>query len=224
MADDTIVELEFDMADADFFLVQASERAECEIRLDAVYQRSDGSVLQFVSVQGADPDQVLALSENAPGIRAARHVTGDVDSALFEFVSETAVATALADNESVFTDVTAVAGEGKLVAEVPSHVDVSGVIEAFLEEYPAAELAARRETDHRVPTLTADQQRSRLVADLTDRQLQALRTAHARGYFEWPRDVRADEVAADLEVSTPTFAQHLRVAERKLLDTLFEED
>lgn len=222
MTNDTIVELEFDMAGADFFLVQASERAECEIRLDAVYQRSDGSVLQFVSVQGADPAQVLALSREAPGIKDARHVSGDIESALFEFISETPVATALADNESVFTDVTAVAGEGRLVAEVPSHVNVSRVIEAFLEEYPAAELAARRETDHHIPMLTANQQRSRLVADLTDRQLQALRTAHARGYFEWPRDVRADDVAADLDIATPTFAQHLRVAERKLLDTLFE--
>lgn len=224
MPNDTIVELEFDMTDADFFLVQASERAECEIRLDAVYQRSDGSVLQFVSVKGADPEQVLDLSQDAPGIKAVRHVSGDVDSALFEFVSETPVATALADNESVFTDVTAVAGEARLVAEVPSHVNVSAVIQAFLEEYPSATLAARRETDIRVPTLTADQQRSRLVEGLTDRQLQALRTAHARGYFEWPRDVRADDVAADLDISTATFAQHLRVAERKLLDTLFGED
>ncbi|WP_234403482.1 helix-turn-helix domain-containing protein [Halarchaeum acidiphilum] len=53
---------------------------------------------------------------------------------------------------------------------------------------------------------------------LTDKQLQALRTAYVNGYFEWPRETTGEDVASELGVSGPTFHQHLRKALARLLD------
>ncbi|WP_430504436.1 bacterio-opsin activator domain-containing protein [Haloparvum sp. PAK95] len=220
---DSVVELEFEMRGTDFLLVRASEEASCELRLEELRQRSDGSVLEFVTVRGADPDRVLELVEEADELRDGRILDRDGDTALFEVVSESAVPTALADNETRFTNITAKAGEGRLVAEVPSHVDASTVIESFLEQYPDAELVARRKTDREAPTLTANRFRDDVLSDLTDRQLQALRTAYASGYFDWPREATTDAIADELDIASSTFSQHLRVAERKLLDSLFED-
>ena len=44
--------------------------------------------------------------------------------------------------------------------------------------------------------------------------------AYHSGFFEWPRDTSGEEVAASLDVSPPTFHQHLRKAERKLFESL----
>lgn len=52
---------------------------------------------------------------------------------------------------------------------------------------------------------------------LSDRQAEVLQTALEAGYYEWPRDNDAQTIAADLEISHTTFLEHLRKAERTLL-------
>jgi predicted DNA binding protein len=47
--------------------------------------------------------------------------------------------------------------------------------------------------------------------------------AYYGGYFEWPRDSSASDVASSMGVSQPTFSNHLRGAERKLLELLFDD-
>mgnify|MGYP000268163477 CR=1 FL=1 len=55
---------------------------------------------------------------------------------------------------------------------------------------------------------------------LTPRQLEVLRTAHERGYFERPRRANATEIAAELDVNPSTFREHLVAAESKILGDL----
>jgi predicted DNA binding protein len=52
---------------------------------------------------------------------------------------------------------------------------------------------------------------------LSPRQQEALTLARERGYYEWPREVTAGELAAELGVAKTTFLEHLRRAESKLL-------
>jgi len=59
-------------------------------------------------------------------------------------------------------------------------------------------------------------------AALTDRQHEVLATAHELGYFERPRGANATEVAAELEISRSTFAEHLASAQSKLLDAVLD--
>jgi len=55
---------------------------------------------------------------------------------------------------------------------------------------------------------------------LTDRQQEVLDTAHEMGYFEYPRQSNASEVAAALGIEPSTFTEHLNAAQSKLLDEL----
>ena len=52
---------------------------------------------------------------------------------------------------------------------------------------------------------------------LTDRQREVFALARRRGYYEWPREVSARELAGELDVSKTTLLEHLRTAESKLL-------
>ena len=53
---------------------------------------------------------------------------------------------------------------------------------------------------------------------LTDRQQQVLELAFQIGYFERPRGKNAEEIATMLDISRSTFTQHLRAAQRKILE------
>ncbi|WP_251344277.1 helix-turn-helix domain-containing protein [Haloplanus halophilus] len=53
---------------------------------------------------------------------------------------------------------------------------------------------------------------------LSDRQREVFELARLRGYYEWPREVSAAELAAELGLAKATVLEHLRKAEAKLLD------
>ncbi len=53
---------------------------------------------------------------------------------------------------------------------------------------------------------------------LSDRQHEAVETALAMGYFDWPRESDIEAVAGELGVTHPTALEHLRKGERKLLE------
>jgi hypothetical protein len=74
------------------------------------------------------------------------------------------------------------------------------------------------------PPLEGQPEERRFVnrGKLTDRQLQALRTAYEAGYFERPRRTNATEVAEQLGISRSTFAEHLAAAQRKLFEDVFD--
>lgn len=52
---------------------------------------------------------------------------------------------------------------------------------------------------------------------LSPRQREAFQLARARGYYDYPREVTAQELADEFDVSRTTFLEHLRKAERELL-------
>jgi len=59
---------------------------------------------------------------------------------------------------------------------------------------------------------------------LTDRQREVLQVAHEMGYFEYPRDANASEIAETLDIQPSTFTEHLNAAQSKLLDELLVRD
>jgi len=56
------------------------------------------------------------------------------------------------------------------------------------------------------------------AATLTSRQAEVLRLALDAGYFDWPREVDAESLAEQLDIAHSTLLEHLRKAEKKLLE------
>lgn len=56
------------------------------------------------------------------------------------------------------------------------------------------------------------------VDNLSEGQREAFELARRRGYYEWPRNISARELADEMDISKTTFLEHLRKAESKLLD------
>ena len=75
--------------------------------------------------------------------------------------------------------------------------------------------ALSRLRQHR-PLLTLEE----VLPDLTDRQLEALLAAHDRGYYEVPRETTTADVADEMGVQRRTAEEHLRRAERKVVNAV----
>lgn len=60
------------------------------------------------------------------------------------------------------------------------------------------------------------------VDALTDRQREVIRTAFEMGYYEVPREVSTERVAAELDLDASTVAEHLQRAERNVLSQVLE--
>lgn len=115
-------------------------------------------------------------------------------------------------------------GEGRIVVEVLPGYDVSEVTAEFLDEHASAELVSKRETARPVPLFTDRELEQALDERLTDRQREVLRTAYEGGYYERPRRKTDEELAADKGISSATFSQHVRAAERNLLAILHDDE
>jgi predicted DNA binding protein len=64
---------------------------------------------------------------------------------------------------------------------------------------------------------------NRLFDDsLSARQREAILTAARHGYYQWPRAASADDIADEMNISSPTFLEHLRTAEQKVMSRLFQ--
>lgn len=220
---DSAVELEFGVRDRDTFFVDLSAREGCRVELEHMTRRSDGRLLDFFTVSGGTPEGVVELATEDADVEEARLLGEGIDGDLYEFVvSGSCIATTLADAGAVARTVTADDGAGRVVADVPPHVDVRSVVQTVRDSHTRTELVAQRSGDRGVPVRSPVGVQVALGDRLTDRQREALRTAHRSGYFDWPREGTAEECAERMGVSQPTFSQHLRAAEAKVFETFFD--
>ena len=94
--------------------------------------------------------------------------------------------------------------------EVPAMVPPPVVGQHLTDRWPDARLSV---IWHSAPTGPED----RFSDVLTDKQLEALRTALRMGFFDRPQRATANDIADLLDVSRSTFLHHLRGAEATLL-------
>jgi len=108
----------------------------------------------------------------------------------------------------------------RATVHVSPESDPRRIVDVLEERYRSVDLISKREISRKTdeaPFLVDG------VDELTERQLQTLRTAYLAGYFDRPRQTSGEEVADRLGIANSTFSQHLRTAQEKLFSSLFEE-
>ena len=220
---DERVELEFRLVDDDHFPTAVSAETGASLRLEGVTLASDDTPLAYVAASGVDAETIREAAADADTAKDVKLIDDDGDELLFEFATATdTVIAVLAEYGATTESMVVEDGEGRIVADVSAGADIRAVVDALEAEFPGIELVAQRTKRRAVET--ERQYRKHLLDRLTDRQRTALETAYQSGYFEWPRDRTAEEVADSLGIASPTFHNHLRIAQDKLLRFLFEDD
>jgi hypothetical protein len=212
----TATELTYDVTDEESLLYRLAERTGTDLAIEGGVERLDDRVLVFVTVDGGSAEAVAAAANGFVGVDDARAIPTGVRMEL----STPFVGTALADHGAVLRRL-AVDGSGTtLVVTVPGSTDVRTVDEVVTGWYDRCELRSRRERAD--DPAGGDSIASRFADRLTDRQLEAVRTAYHSGYFESPRATNGEAVAAMLDVSPTAFYRLNRKAQRTLFELLFE--
>lgn len=216
------VQLEWTLADTSYPFVAVTAATDARLAMEEMAPRTDGTYVEYFAVDGEDPRTILGAATAHDG-STTRVLSASDDGGLIEIeVESDCPAMTLADQGAIPREIRSEDGVGRIVADVPDVVDASAVVETFVESYPSADLRARRQHDADDMLFNGDGIDDGVEDTLSERQREALEAAHAAGYYEWPRDVTAEEVAADLDISPPTFHQHRRAAERKVIDILVD--
>jgi PAS domain S-box-containing protein len=218
LVSDTIVEVDLGFEPRGPYFLELAVESGASLELEGSIANPEGGVDEFFAVD-ADPDDVATVARAIGGrcTVVSRFETGGV---VRVHPDRPSIAALVAHYGGVLRTATADGESGRASIELPAGADVRTVVETVADAYDGTELLAQRERER---TSTRGQEfRDSFDEALTDRQQEVLETAYYAGFFEWPRDSSAEEVAELVGVTPPTFHEHLRRAERKLLGAYFE--
>lgn len=218
---DTATELTFRVSGPEALLASVSSEADgpCRKEWSTAVGGGDGNYRHYVTVEGVEPERVREMAAERSTVESVEHIGDNGDEHVFDVVTSDSFTRRLLDVGATPTSMVARDGETVIVAELAGDADARRVVEAANELYDV-ELVSKRELER--PVRTTDEFFDAVADRLSDQQLAALRHAYFGGYFSWPRDATAEEVADRMDVSSPTFHYHLRHAQRALVDAFLE--
>jgi len=221
LATDSVTEIAVEMRDDDLFFVGLSEQTGGTLEYEGSVYRDDGTVLMFFR-SDLDVGSVLEASSAYPQVASADPIHEHDDETLFQFeLTEASITATLAERGAKICSIAATDGVATVEVELPGDAEVRTIGELLEERYPDSDIVAQRERER--PPSTRQDFTDDVEDRLTERQLTALQKAHVSGFFEWNRPVTGDALAESMDIGRSTFHQHLRAAERKLVEAFLEQ-
>ena len=219
---DSVIEIEFRIADVTGVLGEASAETNGTVTFERTIPAGDGSYLQFATVRGIPDDRMREFVENSPSAERIKRIGARGDATLYEITyDDPPLLSTVATFGGRVREVTMEDGEFRFVADLPDSIDVRTVVDRIREAVPNAEFVAQRQRARR--GRTANEYGVTIEDWLTEKQRSALEAAYFAGYFDRPRTSTGAEVAESLGVTASTFHQHLQVGLRKMLSAAFDE-
>jgi predicted DNA binding protein len=213
VASDRVVELEFTVTDRSCLAVGISAELGCYCEVERAVPRDDGSVLTYVRVDVADETAAVDAAESLAETVQATAVRATDETVYLEVLRETSAANELLDAGGTARVADATDGEGRLVIDAPLTANLPRIVNRYTDREGARLVS--KETVAPPAELTNETRSS--DASLTDRQREMLSAAHTSGYYEWPRERTAEEIADSFGISVSTFSEHLRAAHRAVV-------
>lgn len=202
------LELEFRVTGDSAFFTTFTEQHDCRCRLEWARPSADGTITELFTFEGVDPAVVEAAAAKVDYVEACRHVDGDATESVFEFRLSRSVVNQLMSAGARTERLTVDDGVATIVIRAAEEGNVRSIVDRFVSEFDA-DLVAKR---------SVDGGRGKAAVDgLTDRQREVLAAAFDAGYFEWPRDATAEELAETFDISAATVHYHLRGGLRRLV-------
>jgi len=217
---DKVIELEFTVDDRSLLVSRLSASTGATLTSAGTVTQDDGSLRVYLDAEGGDIEAVMRALEDDDAVRSVTQVAEHEGSALFEITMGESLLATLVDHGTVPKEITAENGVARYTIELPYEGDAREVFSLVEDNYDGTDLVGYHE--HERPVQTQQEFQASLSERFTDRQETALRTAYLGGFFDWPREVDGDELATAMDISRPTYHQHLRAAQQKVYEELFE--
>ncbi|MFW5983588.1 MAG: PAS domain-containing protein [Halobacteria archaeon] len=180
---------------------------DADFRVNGVASGDDGTLVYFRTE--ADDESLRSVAEEM-GVELSETMNGY--SATVEEMSVVGRARELGGRVSRYGPC---GKDLEVDVDLPRERGARELLDAVSDEYPSTELMAKRSED-------GNESDGEPLGDLTERQRTVLRLAHESGFFETPREKTGQELADSMDITATTFHQHLRSAEKKLVDAVLD--
>jgi PAS domain S-box-containing protein len=206
-------------------LLEPSERPETDggtVTIDRVTPMGDDEYLVYGTATDDAIAVVDALGEKRSAWKEVRTFDERDGEIRFEQrLSDPPVTSVVADHGGNVKRGRIDNGAYSVTTQFPPGTNVRRVVSRIRETYLDVTVVSQQQVVREDPS-------SRdilgvFTEDLTERQWTALEAGYFGGYFEWPRHRSGEEVADSLDIGASTFHQHVRKAEKKLLDVVFDD-
>jgi len=212
------IQLQVDDEDAPLVALDRQLPGGSRIEVQTTVLRED-ELLYVTRITGATSSEVREGGEAVAALRDLR-VTEAGEAKHCELVfAPPSPEQLIAEHGGRIVESVTEGGQTSITVASPDHNDVQSLVAAVEQSHPGVGVRSVRSSGESNGRMTADDLRQ----SLTDKQRQALELAFYEGYFQRPREHNTTEVADKLGVSRPTFTQHLRAAQRKLLSRIIED-
>ena len=211
---DTHVEVDVESTDGDALLVALTDGTDSDWTLDGLVPATGGDLVAYLSTD-ADSANIDSVASHR-GVSNVRSVATDGGTTFEVRASGGMLAHPFVETGANVRSAVASDGRCRLTVELSPDTNVRAVMERVCEEFSGTELVAKCEVEPTGGTALPDD------TDMTERQREALEVAYRAGYYDWPRESTAEEVADSLDISSATLHGHLRKAENQMLRSLFE--
>ena len=212
------VELKLRFPDPDTFLNTVAETVDSPVEYRDVTPLGNGQTRVLFTLTDPPVETISALETASVTVESLETVERGRDVTFRATLSSATVPATLLSCGAIPREVCAQPAGTTATVRLTQSSDVRAFLDRVQNRYDV-ELASRRDIDGRADTTATEHA---LARDLTDRQREVLRTAYESGFFESPRETTGVELADRLGISQPTVTHHLREAQRRLFDTLFQ--
>ena len=219
---DSVVELELHVQAPDTPLSRLAQQADCRIECEGFVPQANGSTRVFFTARGASPGALQTSGETSIALKELTCLAERDDESQFKAaVAASSLPARLVEQDARVRTLTIEGETATAVVDLPSTGAVRDFIESIQTKYPSTDLRRRRTRDRPLDTATTFP--ATVTERLTDRQQGILQTAYVSGFFQSPREHTGQEIAAMLDISSPTFTQHLRAGQHNLCEGLFDD-
>jgi PAS domain S-box-containing protein len=217
----SMTRVEFVVDDPAFVLSRLARDAACTLSYQGGVQQSTEGSHVFVTVDDGAVADVVDAASRLVGIDEVQQISAEGEGGVLRLrLTQPFLALELADHGAVFREATADPTSTALVVDIPDSIDVRTITQLVRETFSAVELRSKQTLDQSIE----HDLYSKFLERLTERQLEVIQTAYYSGFFESPRESTGEDVAETLGISPPAFYTHSRTVQRKLFETLFEEN
>jgi PAS domain S-box-containing protein len=215
---DSVLELEFEVTGGGPFMDATAEQ-DCRFLFENAVLGRDGTVIDYLTVEGADPELGAEIARGFDALESVRRLDGE-DGPHFETHWRDSVFQYIIEAGARGMRGIVEGGTGTVLVEAPGEIDVRQVTDAMRTRFGKVELVAKRESEGR--DVAWWRPHGDIGATMTDRQRAVLQAAYYSGYYEWPRETDAETLADSMGVASTTLLQHLRKGHGRVLEALFD--
>jgi PAS domain S-box-containing protein len=193
------------------------------ISVESIVQRSEQRCVEFLQINNVSADLIADQLRKHEFVDTVSLTSAQATDLVQVETDRLTLAGRIEQLGISVSDITVEDGIAEVTIQSPVERDQHTVLNQLREEY-TVEAIVSYTTKPLQAQETIQPSLNLIDINLTEKQKQSVETAYRANYFTQPRDNSAREVADMLEISHTTFLQHLRAAQQKIFQNMFDSE